>query len=85
MNAINPIRCWTIPAVIVLALQICTESTAATLIQLKDSVQVQASVVRLGDVAVVSDINPETVKRLPVFSALKGNAVKDLSTIIIRD
>jgi flagella basal body P-ring formation protein FlgA len=64
MNAINPIRFWTIPVVIVLALQGSTESTAATLIQLKDSVQVQASVVRLGDVAVVSDLNPETVKRL---------------------
>lgn len=64
MNAFNPIRFWTIPVVIVLTIQVCTISTAATLIRLKDSVQVQASVVRLGDIAVVSDLNPETVKRL---------------------
>ena len=64
MSVINPIRIWTIPAVIVLTLQVGTESTAATLIQLKGSVEVQSSVVRLGDIAVVSDLNPETVKRL---------------------
>ena len=64
MNAINPIRYWMISSVIVLTFQVCTESAAATLIQLKDSVHVKASVVRLGDIAVVSDLNPETVKRL---------------------